>query len=149
VAQRSAPSRLSHRDGLFYHAANADVARLQRRIVQHLPERVTFITNPDLQGTNNRAERESRPHAIERHRAGGARSGAGAKTDAINLSVVRTVHRHGGDFVDTFRPVRIACHEGGDFPTLVPGPARDRCQVGADPLSQKGLRGLAHHFDTA
>ena len=102
-------------------AANADVARLQRRIVRHLPELVTFITNPDLEGTNNRAEREFRPHAIGRHRSGGARSDAGAKTYAINLSVVRTVHLHGGDFIDILRRARIAFHEGGDFPMIFPG----------------------------
>ena len=101
-------------------AANADIARLQRRIVRHHDELVTFITDPTLEGTNNRAEREFRPHAIGRHRSGGARSDAGAKTYAINLSVVRTVHLHGGDFLDTFRRARIAFHEGGDFPKLFP-----------------------------
>lgn len=83
-------------------AESADVARLQRRIVRHLPELVTFITNPDLEGTNNWSEREFRPHAIGRHRSGGARSDAGAKTYAINLSVVRTVHLHSGDFPKLF-----------------------------------------------
>ena len=84
-------------------AQNAGVAKLQRRILRHLPELVTFITNPALEGTNNRAEREFRPHAIGRHRSGGARSDDGAQTYATNLSVVRTVQRHGGDFLDTFR----------------------------------------------
>ena len=114
---------------------NADVARLQRRIVRHLPELVTFITNPDLEGTNNRVEWEFRPHAIARHRSGGARSDAGAKTYAINLSVARTVHLHGGDFIDTFKRARIALHEGGDLPMIFPGPARDARQVGASSLS--------------
>ena len=102
-------------------AENADAARLQRRIVRHLPELVTFITNRDLEGTNNRAERGFRPHAIGRHRSGGARSDAGAQAYAINLSVVRTVHLHGGDFIDTFRQARVAFHEGGDFPMIFPG----------------------------
>lgn len=104
-------------------ATNAGVAKLQRRILRHLPEFVTFITNPSLEGTNNRAEREFRPHAIARHRSGGARSDAGAQTYATNLSVVRTVHRHDGDFLDTFRKARIAFHRGGDFPKLFPGHA--------------------------
>ena len=82
---------------------------------------MTFITNPDLEGTNNRSEREFRPHAIERDRSGGAWSDAGAKTYAINLSVVRTVHLHGGDFIDILRRARIAFHEGGDFPMIFPG----------------------------
>jgi hypothetical protein len=101
-------------------AANADVARIQRRLLRHRDELVAFVADPTLEGTNNRAEREFRPHAIGRHRSGGARSDAGARTYAINLSVVRTVALHGGDFLDTFRQARIAFHEGGDFPTLFP-----------------------------
>lgn len=99
---------------------NADVAKLQRRIVRHLPELVTFVTNPELEGTNNRAEREFRPHAIARHRSGGARSDEGAKTYAINLSIVRTVARHGGDFIETFREARVAFHNRGEFPRFFP-----------------------------
>jgi hypothetical protein len=101
-------------------AENADVARIQRRILRHLDELVAFITDPILEGTNNRAERELRPHAIARHRSGGARSDEGARTYAINLSVVRTVALHNGDFLDTFWQARIAFHEGGDFPKLFP-----------------------------
>ena len=92
--------------------------------MRNLPELVTFITNPDLEGTNNRAEWELRPHAIGRHRSVGARSDAGAQTYAVNLSAVRTVHLHRGDFIDTFRQARIAVHEGGDFPKLFPSQPR-------------------------
>ena len=79
---------------------------------------MVFVTDPVLEGTNNRAEREPRPHAIARHRSGGARSDEGARTYAINLSVVRTVALHDGNFLDTFRHARIAFHEGGDLPKL-------------------------------
>lgn len=46
----------------------------------------------------------------------------GARSHAINLSVVRTVHFQGGDFLDSFRQARIVFHEGGDFPKLFPSP---------------------------
>lgn len=99
-------------------ARDADVARLQKRVLRHLDEFVAFVTNPALEGTNNRAEREFRPHAQARHRSGGARSDRGAKTYATNLSVVRTVHLNGGDFVETFMKARVAFHGGGEFPSL-------------------------------
>jgi hypothetical protein len=101
---------------------DADVARLQRRILKHLDDLVVFAKDPALEGTNNRAEREFRPHAQARHRSGGARSDAGAATYATNLSVVRTVHLHGGDFLDVFRRARIAFHNEGEFPALFPQP---------------------------
>ena len=44
----------------------------------------------------------------------------GAATYATNLSVVRTVHLHRGDFVDVFRRARIAFHDDGEFPALFP-----------------------------
>ena len=104
-------------------AADADVARLQGRILRHLDELVAFVTNPDLEGTNNRAEREFRPHAQARHRSGGARSDAGSMTYATNLSVMRTVHLNGGDFTEVFRQARVAFHTGAPFPTLFPSRA--------------------------
>jgi transposase len=101
-------------------ATDPDVARLQDRILRHLDELVAFVTDPALEGTNNRAEREFRPHAQARHRSGGARSDAGARTYATNLSVVRTVHLNGGDFIDVFRQARVAFHTGAAFPDLFP-----------------------------
>ncbi len=101
-------------------SADEDVARLQRRILRHLDDLVAFVKDPRLEGTNNRAEREFRPHAQARHRSGGARSDVGAATYATNLSVVRTVHLHRGDFVDVFRRARIAFHDDGEFPALFP-----------------------------
>lgn len=101
-------------------AADPDVARLQRRIRRHLDELVAFVTDPTLEGTNNRAEREFRPHAQARHRSGGARSERGAQTYATNLSVVRTVHLQGADFVEMFAKARVAFHGGGEFPSLFP-----------------------------
>lgn len=82
--------------------AHDDVACLQRWLVRHLPERVTIITNPELEGTNKRAEREFRPHAIGSHRSGGAPSHTGATTYAIKFSVVRTVALDGADFIESY-----------------------------------------------
>lgn len=50
-----------------------------------------------------------------------------ARTDAINLSAVRMVDLHGGDFLNTFRQARLPSHEGGDFPGLVPPSRLPQC----------------------
>lgn len=106
---------------------NEDVARLQRRMLKHFDELLAWVTNPTLEGTNNRAEREFRLHAIQRHRSGGARSDHGAETYATNMSITRTLAAQGQNFRVAFIQARIASRGGGKFPTivatpLVPGP---------------------------
>lgn len=95
-------------------ALHADVARLQHRITKHLDALVAFITDPQLEGTNNRPEREAKKIAIARHVSGGARSNQGAVTFAINRSVVRTAQLRGVDFDTFFRQARQA--DRGDCP---------------------------------
>nr|MBK7069920.1 transposase [Deltaproteobacteria bacterium] len=124
-------------------AENADVARLQRRIVRHLPELVTFITNPDLEGTNNRAEREFRPHAIGRHRSGCPvrRRGEDLRDQPLGRAhgspSPRRLHRHlptGADRLPRGRRLSEA----------LPRPARDARQVVAPSLSQTALCNLSY-----
>jgi transposase len=100
--------------------ADADVARLQRRICKHLKALVRFITCPELEATNNRIERELRPHAQARHRSGGARSDHGAQTYATNLSVARTLRLQAQPFLPLFRAARTAYFLDTHFPALFP-----------------------------
>jgi len=103
---------------------HADVARLQQRIKKHLDELVAFITDPRLEGTNNRPEREAKKIAIARHVSGGARSNQGALTFAINRSVIRTAQLRGVDFDAFFREARQADHGERAYPKLQPPVAR-------------------------
>jgi transposase len=105
-------------------ARHLDVARLQRRITRHVDELVAFITDPQLEGTNNRPEREAQRIAIARHISGGARSEQGALTFAINRSVVRTAQLRGVDFDTFFRQARQADRGERPYPTLTPPHAR-------------------------
>ncbi len=100
--------------------SHPDVVRLQARLDRHAEELVTFVTDPEAEATNNRSERTLRGHAVARHRSGGARSAEGAKTYALNLSVVRTCELQVIPFEDVLRDARRAWFEYTPFPNLVP-----------------------------
>lgn len=59
-----------------------------------------FVKNPQVDGTNNAAERALRPPVIARKISGGNRSVKGAKTYEVLLSVVQTLHQHGKNLVE-------------------------------------------------
>jgi transposase len=100
--------------------SHPDVVRLQARLDRHAEELVTFVVDPETEATNNRSERTLRGHAMARHRSGGARSPEGAKTYAINLSVVQTCALQEISFEDVLRDARRAWFEYTPFPNLVP-----------------------------
>lgn len=50
-----------------------------------------FVTNPDFEGTNNRAERAIRPHVVYRKISGGIRSPEGTNRYAVLASVLQTL----------------------------------------------------------
>ena len=59
-----------------------------------------FVKNPEVDGTNNAAERALRPAVIARKVSGGSRSEKGAKNYEILMSVVQTLHQNGKNLVD-------------------------------------------------
>ena len=61
--------------------------------------RFEFAGNPEVEGTNNRAERALRPMVVARKIFGGNRSGRGAKVFEILASVVRTLRLRGQSLV--------------------------------------------------
>src|SRR5262249_10868281 len=50
---------------------HTEVRRLQGRLTKFGEDLLRFVTDPRLEGTNNRAERELRPVAMARHVGGG------------------------------------------------------------------------------
>jgi transposase len=100
-----------------------EVRRLQGRLTKFCDDLLRFVTDPRLEGTNNRAERELRPVAMARHVGGGARSDDGARTYALNLSIARTAAQQGQPLESVFRAARAAYHNGAEFPPLVTTPA--------------------------
>ncbi len=86
---------------LTMRTSNADSRRLQARLRRHHDEMLTFLGNPDVEATNNRAERAIRPAVITRKISGGHRSQAGARAVGDVTSVLRTCALQTRGFVET------------------------------------------------
>jgi FtsZ-binding cell division protein ZapB len=67
-----------------------DTRRLRRRIIKHNQELFTFLDNPVVEPTNNRAERQLRPLVIMRKVTFGNRSAVGALNQAVLTSIIQT-----------------------------------------------------------
>ena len=73
------------------HPVNA----LCKRLVKYKEELLTCILFPDVETTNNRAERALRPIVLARKISGGSRNKKGAQRFAENASVIHTAMRSG------------------------------------------------------
>lgn len=78
-----------------------EVVRIVKRLKKHLKELFTFVRIPEVEGTNNRAERALRPYVVKRKISGGHRSWAGARKHAVLMSVLATCNQRGKDFRQT------------------------------------------------
>jgi transposase len=78
-----------------------DNARLAKRLRKHRASLFTFLYRSEVEGTNNRAERELRPAVIARKLSAGNRTPAGAETHAVLASILRTCRRQGKAIVQT------------------------------------------------
>ena len=58
-----------------------------------------FVTNPDVEPTNSRAERALRPSVIYRKVSGGSRSGRGAEVYTRIYSIYYTTKLRGKNFI--------------------------------------------------
>ena len=76
---------------------NKEAEKLRRRIVKHHDEILTFLHNPKVEPTNNRAERQLRPNVIMRKLTFGNRSDRGIKNHAVIMSLVETAKLNGRD----------------------------------------------------
>jgi len=72
-----------------------DTRRLRKRIIKHNRELFTFLDNPLVEPTNNRAERQLRPMVIMRKLSFGNRSTLGALNQAVMMSVIQTAVLNG------------------------------------------------------
>lgn len=76
---------------------NKETENLRRRIAKHHDEILTFLHNPKVEPTNNRAERQLRPNVIMRKLTFGNRSDRGIKNHALIMSLVETAKLNGRD----------------------------------------------------
>jgi len=101
---------------------DADTLRLARRLRKHWDFLFTFLDKPDVPFDNNFAERAIRPAVILRKNSQSNRSEQGAATQAILMSVYRTLRLRGLDPTKTITAALKTYLQTGKLPPL-PGPA--------------------------
>jgi hypothetical protein len=79
------------------------VERLKTRIANHQDGLLTFLHHPEIEPTNNRAERELRPIVLVRKTTGGSRSWDGARTLAVLASCQRSLAPSAHDWLALIR----------------------------------------------
>ena len=98
--------------------ADADADRLAKRLRKHRDSLTTFLHKPEVDGTNNAAERAIRPAVIMRKITGGSRSAQGAKAWSILASVMRTAEQQGKDVLETIKTLLQTEWAGKDIALL-------------------------------
>lgn len=115
-ADREALDFASRRERL--HARLADLIetpwkdsqarRLVKRLRRHKGDLFTFLDHPEVPFDNNHAERAIRPAVIIRKNSYCNRSQCGANTQAVLISIYRTLKQRGHDPLDTITQALVA-----------------------------------------
>jgi transposase len=120
-ASASAVRRLENRlDALIARTWNdPDADRLTQRLAKHRQSLTTFLHKPEVDGTNNAAERALRPAVVMRKITGGSRSKEGANAWSILASVMRTAEQQGKDVLDCVKTLLKAEWAGEEVPSIL------------------------------
>lgn len=100
-------------DGDIEEPANHKFARHLRR---HRDELLLFLDIPELDATNNLAERELRPAVVARKLSAGNRTEAGARTQEVLASICRTARRNNIVLVDVLPRLFISTNPSEVLP---------------------------------
>lgn len=117
-------SIIHHRLRKFIASSYNDLhcKRLVKRLKRHQNELFTFLEYPQVPPDNNHAERMIRPAVIARKNSYCNRSEKGAKTQAILMSIFRTLHLREQDAISVLEEaLRFYC-KTGSLPTLFEKP---------------------------
>ena len=98
--------------------ADADAARLAKRLLKYCDSLFTFLDYPEVPFENNFAERMIRPAVILRKNSQSNRSEKGAATQAVLMSVYRTLKLRGHDPITTITAAMRTYTTTGQLPTL-------------------------------
>jgi transposase len=98
--------------------ADADAGRLAKRLMRHCDRLFTFLDHPEVPYENNHAERMIRPAVIIRKNSQSNRSDKGAMTQAILMSIYRTLKLRGQDPVQTIAAALRTYTATGHLPPL-------------------------------
>ncbi|NLV26558.1 MAG: IS66 family transposase [Methanomicrobiales archaeon] len=77
--------------------------KFARKILKDRDKLFVFVTNPEVDGTNNQAERAVRPNVVLRKVSGGTKSPKGTKNIEVLASVIQTCRMNGTDLVEEGR----------------------------------------------
>jgi transposase len=98
--------------------ADKDCLRLVKRLSRCKDELFVFVDNPSVSADNNHAERQIRPAVNMRKNSYGNRSEQGAHTQAVLMSLFRTLHIRGLDPVESIYSLVKAFLATGSMPLL-------------------------------
>lgn len=99
-----------------YH--DEDASRLAARISRYRDCIFTFLDRPEVPADNNHAERQIRPAVIQRKNILGNRSTDGANTQAMLMSIFRTLRLRGYDPTQTITDALRTLLKTGKLPPL-------------------------------
>jgi len=98
--------------------ADADVRRLCKRLRRTGDHLFTFLDYPQIPFENNFAERQIRPAVILRKNSQSNRSDRGAVTQAVLMSIYRTLRLRGHDPLQTIAAALRTYLQTGQLPPL-------------------------------
>lgn len=99
---------------------HAEARRLIKRLRRHQAELFTFLDQPGVPFDNNHAERAIRPAVIIRKNSQSNRSHRGADTQAVLMSVYRTLKQRGLPPIETIMHAIETYLSTGQLPPLPP-----------------------------
>ena len=103
--------------------ADPDASRLAARLLRHRDELFTFLDHPEVDWNNNLAERMIRPAVVLRRGSQCNRSDRGAATQAVLMSVHRTLKLRGVDPRAAIAEALAVYAGSGSLPELPDGAA--------------------------
>jgi transposase len=99
---------------------DSQAARLLKRFRRHRDHLLTFLDDPAVPADNNHGERAIRPAVIIRKNTYGNRSQRGADTQAVLMSIYRTLKQRGHDPLAVITSALRDCLTAGKLPELPP-----------------------------
>lgn len=100
-----------------------DNARFAKRLRKQRDHLFTFLTRDGVEPTNNRAERDLRPAVVVRKTGGCNKTQEGAKTHAVNASILATARKNGINPVGYLTDILLT-PPGATLPLPLPAAAR-------------------------
>ncbi len=97
---------------------DADARRLAKRLLRHCDNLFTFLDHPQVPFENNLAERMIRPAVLIRKNSQSNRSQKGAATQAVMMSIYRTLKLRGHNPTDAIADALRTYLQTGQLPPL-------------------------------